>query len=170
MDLPVEKRETLNDLDESSAWPDKVRTLLDSYLREFGIVAEPVRTRWINRVIEKLDTRSGVVATEDMLEEAVERMRNLIEARVALIRGHDPTHDHKQIAQILVLLLDERYRDCLNMLFEHIEPDENIEHVRNALVTAMPIPVPEAAPLAMPVQTILLRSINPLRWLLGHST
>ena len=173
MVLPVARRETLNDIDEAGERLNRVRALLDTYLREFGIISEPARARWIDQVIEKLDTRSEVVATEDILEEAVERMRDLIEARVAAIRNHDPAHDHREIAQILAVLLGEKYTDSLNLLFERIEFGDSsgdIERVRNALVTALPIPVPEESPLAMPVQTIELRSINPLRWFLRHST
>jgi hypothetical protein len=172
MELPVAQGEALNDLDEAGEWQHRAGALLDTYLREFGILAGPARARWIERVIENLDVRAETVATEDILEEAVERMRTLIEARVAAIRGHDPERDHREIAQILAVLLGEDYTHCLSLLFERVEPDEssgNIELVRNALVTALPVPVPEESPLAMPEQTIELRSINPLRWLPGHS-
>ncbi len=159
-------------IDEASECLNRVRTLLDTYLREFGIISEQTRARWIDRVFEELDTRSVVVASEDILEEAVECMRVLIETRVAAIYNHDPAHDHREIAQILAVLLGEKYADSLNLLFERIEFGDSagdIERVRNTLVTALPILVPEESPLAMPVQTIELRSINPLRWLLGRS-
>jgi hypothetical protein len=90
-----------------------------------------------------------------------------------MISKHDPAREHKEIAQILVLLLKEKNADCLNKLFEHSEPDgdlEMLEHLRQACDTSLPIPVPEEAPMAMPVQTIELRPINPLRRLFRRST
>jgi len=169
----MEKGETLSETGTSSDWPDKVKALLDTYLCEFGLDSEATRARWINRVVEDLATRAELVATEDILEEAVEQMRDLIEARIAMISNHDPAREHKEIAQIMVLLLKEKNTGCLNKLFEHSEPDadlEMLEHIRQACDASLPIPVPEEAPLAMPVQTIELRSINPLRRLFGRST
>ena len=169
----MEKGEALSEAGTSSEWPDKVKALLDTYLREFGLDSEVTRARWINRVVEDLATRAELVATEDILEEAVEQMRDLIEARIAMLSNHDPAREHKEIAQIMVLLLKEKNAGCLNKLFEHSEPDadlEMLEHLRQACDASLPIPVPEEAPLAMPVQTIELRSINPLRRLFGRST
>lgn len=166
------ERATLNRADPSAEWQDQVKALLDTYLCEFGIHSERTRARWTNRVIEDLRVRAELVATEDILEDAVEHMRDLIEARIAVICNHDPAREHKQIAQILVVLLNEKYTDSLNMLFEHMEPAgdlETLEGLRHALAACAPVPVPEEAPLAMPVQTIELRSINPLRWLFGRS-
>jgi hypothetical protein len=150
-----------------------VKALLDSYLCEFGLVSAATRARWTNRVIDDLAIHAELVATEDILEEAVERMRDLIEARVAMLSGHDPAREHKEIAQIMVLLLKEKNADCLNKLFEQSEPDgdlEMLEHLRQACDASLPIPVPDEAPLVMPVQAIELRSINPLRRLFGRST
>jgi len=169
----VEKGKTLTETVTNSDWPGKVTTLLDSYLREFGLRSEATRTHWINRVVDDLATRTELVATEDILEEAVEHMRDLIEARVAMVSNHDPVREHKEIAQIMVMLLNKKNADCLNKLFEGCEPDgdlEMLEHLRQACDTSLPIPVPEEAPLTMPVQTIELRSINPLRRLFGRST
>jgi hypothetical protein len=166
MELPVEKGETLSTVSASSEWPDKVRALLDSYLREFGLSSEVTRARWINRVVDELAMRTELVATEDILEEAVEHMRDLIEARVAMLGNHDPAREHKEIAQIMVQLLNEINADCLNRLFEHSEADDDfeaLEHLCHDLVTALPVAVPPEAPLLMPVQTIGLRTINPLR-------
>lgn len=145
-------------------WQDRVITLLDSYLREFGLSSEATRERWIKRVVEKLATRTDIVATEDILEEAVEQMRDLIEARVARLSNHDPARQHKEIAQLLVVLLKRKNTDCLNMLFECGEDDINMpEHLCRSLAVSSPMPVPPEAPLAMPVQIIELRSINPFR-------
>jgi uncharacterized protein (DUF2267 family) len=171
MELPMEKGETLNGADTSSEWPDKVRALLDSYLCEFGLSSEATRARWIGRVVDDLATRDKLVA-EDILEEAVEQMRDLIEARIAMVSNYDPAHEHKEIAQIMVLLLNEKNADCLNSLFESSEPEgdfEQTECLRQILASSLPIAVPDEAPLAMPVQTIELRSINPLRRLFGRA-
>lgn len=173
MDLPVEKRETLNDIVTNSELLNKVTVLLNAYLCEFGIRSAATRARWTDRVIESLATRAGLVASEDMLEEAVEHMRGLIETRVATIFNHDPARDHKDIAQILVVLLNEKYSDYLNRLFEHVEPDEDdeaLQHLRDVITASLPIAIPEEAPLAMPVQRIELLSLNPFRWLFGRST
>jgi hypothetical protein len=173
MDLPVERRETLNDIVTTSELLDKVKVLLNAYLCEFGIRSAAIRARWTDRVIEELTTRAGLVANEDILEEAVENMRGLIEARVATIFNHDPARDHKEIAQILVVLLNEKYSDYLNRLFEHVEPnedDETPQHLRDLITTSLPLAMPEEAPLAMPVQSIELHSFNPFRWLFGRST
>jgi hypothetical protein len=169
----VEKGKTLSDSVTNREWQDKVKTLLENYLLEFGLRSEATRTYWINCVIDDLATRAELVATEDILEEAVEQMRDLIEARVALVSNHDPLREHKEIAQIIVVLLNEKNADCLNKLFEPGRPDgesEVLERLRDQLATSMPIPVPEEVPLVMPVQAIELRSINPLRRLFGRST
>ena len=162
----------MNDINTSSGLLNKVKVLLNVYLCEFGIRSAATRMRWTDRVIEELTTRAGLVANEDMLEEAVEHMRSLIETRVAAIFNYDPARDHKEIAQILVVLLNEKYSDDLNRLFEHVEPDVDDampEHLRNLIAASMPQAIPEEAPLAMPVQRIELRSINPFRWLFGRS-
>lgn len=165
------KRETLSGVDTPIEWPDMARAMLDTYLREFGISAEATRSRWINRVIDEMATQVEPVAAEDILEDALEHMRDLLEARVAMVFKLDSACDHKEIARILVVLFDEKHADYLNMLFEHIEPDGDFEipeYLRNELASSLPIPVPEEAPLVMPVQNIELRSLNPLRRLFGR--
>jgi hypothetical protein len=163
----------LNDINTSSELLGKVKVLLNAYLCEFGIRSTATRARWTDRVIEELATRTGLVASEDILEEAVEHMRGLIEARVATIFNYDPARDHKEIAQILVVLLNEKYSDYLNRLFEHVghdEDDETHQHLRDQITASLPLAMPEEAPLAMPVQSIELHSFNPFRWLFGRST
>ena len=183
MELPVEKRKTLNSIDpgidtviETPAdWLERVNTLLDSYLSALGISTEQTRSRWIRRVVDDLMVRAEHVASEDMLELAVEHMRDLIEARVAMVFNYDPAHDHREIAQVLVVLLNEKYSDCLNLLFECSEANatavnnDMIEKLRRAIEASLPIPVPPGAPMAMPEQAIELRSIFPLRRLLRRS-
>ena len=162
----------MNRADPSAEWQGQVKALLDTYLCEYGIRSERIRAHWINRVVEDLRARTEPVATEDILEDAVEHMRDLIEARIAVVCNHDPAREHKEIAQILVVLLNEKYSDYLNMLFERMEPAgdlETLERLCHALAACVPVPVPPEAPLAMPVQTIELRSINPLRRLFGRS-
>jgi hypothetical protein len=168
----VEKGETLSIADAPGDWPDKVKALLDTYLCEFGLNSNATRAHWINRVVDDLATRTELVATEDILEEAVEQMRDLIQARIALFSNHDPAREHKQIAQIMVLLLNEKNSACLNKLFQYSEASgdvEMLEQLRHGCDTSLLIPVPEEAPLAMPVQAIELRSINPLRRLFGRA-
>jgi hypothetical protein len=100
-------------------------------------------------------------------------LQHLIEARIAVVSNHDPVREHREIAQIMVVLLNEKNADCLNSLFESIEPEgdfEKPECLRRILASSLPIAVPDEAPLAMPVQTIELCSINPLRRLFGRST
>jgi hypothetical protein len=170
MELPVEKREALNEVVASGEWQDRVKALLESYLREFGIISESVRVRWISRVVDYLATRTELVAMDDILEEAVEHMQDLIEARVAMLSHLDPVREQKQIAQMLVVLLNEKNADCLNRLFERSDSDadpETQERLRQAMASSMLIPVPQDAPMEMPVQNIELRSINPLRRLFG---
>lgn len=169
----MEKGETLSITVTPSDWPGKVKALLDSYLCEFGLDSEATRVHWINRVVDDLTTRTELVATEDILEEAVLQMRDLIEARIAMISGHDPARERKEIAQIMVVLLHEKNKDCLNKLFDPSEADldlNTLEHLRHACDTALPVLLPEEAPLAMPVQAIELRSLNPLRRLFGRTT
>lgn len=167
----MEEGETLSGADSSSEWQHRVKALLDSYLCEFGLSSEATRGRWIGRVIEDLATRDELVA-EDILEEAVEQMRDLIEARIAKVSNYDPAREHKEIAQIMVLLLNEKNADCLNRLFESSDPEGDLETpecLRHVLASSLPVAVPDEAPLHMPVQTIELRSINPLRRLFGRS-
>jgi len=177
----VEKRKTLNSVDTvtgsatdsvnttSVEWRERVTTLLDSYLCASGISAAATRSRWIRRVVDDLMMRAEQLASEDMLEEAVEHMRDLIEARVAMVCNYDPARQQREIAHVLVVLLNEKYADCLNLLFECSEADVTaidtgmIEKLRSAIATSVPVPVPPLAPMAMPVQAIELRSIIPLR-------
>lgn len=160
------KGETLSQVDNTGEWRARVRNLLDAYLSELGISGEATRERWIKRVVEVLAARTELVATEDILEDAVEHMRDLIETRVAMTSGLDPAREHKEIAQLLVVLLNKKNADSLNMLFEHLEDAGDFkmsEHLQHAIDSSLPVPVPVEAPLAMPVQTIELRSVNPLR-------
>lgn len=164
--------ETLNDVSISSEWSGKVKGLLDAYLCEFGISSEVSRAFWIDQVIDDLVTRAELVATEDILEEAIEQMRNLIEARVAMVCGYDPVREQKEIAQVIVVLLNENNADCRNKLFERSASGIDaavLESLQQSLKTYKPIPTPTEAPLAMPVQIIELRPINPLRRLFGRS-
>ncbi|MGB5397005.1 MAG: hypothetical protein WBN96_07640 [Gammaproteobacteria bacterium] len=173
----MEKRKTLSAVDTvvdsvnntAAQWRERVNALLDSYLCALGISAAHTRSRWIKRVVDDLGMRAEQLASEDMLEEAVEHMRDLIEARVAMVCNYDRACQQREIAQVLVVLLNKKYADCLNLLFDCSEADVTavdtamIEKLRSAITASLPVPVPPPAPMAMPVQAIELRSIIPLR-------
>jgi hypothetical protein len=168
----MEKREALTEAAKSIELQAKVEALLDDYLYEFGLSSKVTRGCWIKRVIDDLATLADPVASEDILEQAVEYMRDLIEARVAMVCCRNQAREHKEIAQTMLLLLKDKYADCRQKLFECSEPDldlETLEHVRQTLTASSPIPVPPLMPLIVPVQTIELRSLNPLRWLFRRS-
>ena len=162
-------------METSAKWLERVKSLLDNYLSALGISTEQTRSRWIRRVVDDLVLRAEHIASEDIPELAVEHMRDLIEARVAMVFNYDPARDHREIAQVLVVLLNEKYSACLNLLFESSEANatavdhDMIETLRRAIETSLPIPVPPEAPMAMPVQAIELRSVIPLRRLLRRS-
>ena len=177
----MEKRKTLSAVDPvtgsdtpavnttTADWHARVHALLDSYLCALGISAAHTRSCWIQRVVDELALRTGQLASEDLLEVAVEHMRDLVEARIARVCNFDPARQHREIAQVLVVLLNAKHVDCLNLLFDCSEADVSamaparIERLRSAVAASLPVAEPPPAPMAMPVQALELRSINPLR-------
>ena len=140
-----------------------VRSLLDNYLLEMGLRSGTVRRLWVERVVEMLQSQSVEIAPDDVSEEAVERLGNLIEARLADAAPFDPASRTADIARTLVVLQQERHGDLLNALFSDPagEIDEPLrERLRNSVAAAAPWPAPEEAPLEMPVQLIELRTLH----------
>jgi nucleotide-binding universal stress UspA family protein len=154
-------------------WQSRVRNLLDTYLKKFGISSEQTRQRWTDRVIADLKARSEDVPCEDISEEAIEHLRDLIDARLARIGAFDPVQEQSEIARNLVALLNKKHADTLNSFFEHIETHEDgatLEALRQTLAASLPTPMPPEAPLPMPEQTIALRSLIPSQRRTGHSS
>lgn len=164
---------TLNESPLPDAWRARAESLLDTYLIRFGVTSAPARARWIERVIGDLATRADQVATEDLLEEAIEHLLALIERRLAAVCGRDPVRERRAVARTLVALLGERHRDLTNRLLERVadgDDTQTLERVRDACTASSPHPVPVEVPLAMPTQSIELRTLNPLRSLFGRSS
>jgi len=161
---------TLNQPESTPGWQSGTEALLDAYLLKLGITAAPTRAHWIQKVIQELSARAEGVAQEDLQEEAIELVRDLIERRLAVIDHRDPVRERREIASTLVALLGEKHRDIANALFDLGVSDDDADllaRLRAACAASAPRPVPADAPLAMPVQPIELRTLNPLRALLG---
>lgn len=141
--------------------------MLDTYLRKVGIVSVDVRSRWVARIVSELQAHSGEIAADDIVEQAVERLRQTIDARLAQVADLDPLRDGREIAGMLVVLQDVKYADLLNALFAdcaaEVAPTVR-EQLRRAVAAKRPRPVPEDAPTEFPTQVIQLRSLNPLHW------
>jgi hypothetical protein len=166
------ERETLSTPGASTEWQRKAEALLDAYLVRVGVTSAPARARWIRRVIEDMGARAEEVPTEDLLEETIEHIWNLIEQRLAVVENRDPVRERRAIASTLVAVLSEKHRDVTNALLDRTEPGddaETLERLRAACAASAPRPVPENAPLAMPVQPIELRSLNPFHRLFRRS-
>jgi hypothetical protein len=155
----------------TGGWEQATRTLLDEYLREFGLDSADSRACWADRVIADMQARTDVIVEEDIPEEAIEHLLELIGSRLALVARPEASSAHRELARVQFLLMNRNNAAALNALFEHAQekPDPaTLEHVRNQLTGSIPVPVPEEAPLTMPEQAIDLRSLNPLHRLFGH--
>ncbi len=162
------EREILSPLDADMSWAAEVRPVLDSYLRKIGIVSADVRSRWVARIVCELQTHIGEIAADDVVEQAVERLRDTIDARLAMAANLDPLRDGREIAGMLVVLQDEKHADLVNALFA--DGDAELapmvrEQLRRAVAADCPRPVPRDALIDFPTQVIQLRSMNPLHWL-----
>jgi hypothetical protein len=169
----VAEREILSSLDADVSWADEVRPVLDTYLRKVGIVSAELRARWVVRIVCALQARIGEIATDDIVEQAVEQLRDSMTTKLAMVANLDPLRDGREIAGMLVVLHDEKYADLVNALFADWDAELAPmvrERLRSAVAADCPRPVPRDAPLDFPTQVIQLRSMNPLRWLLrrGH--
>jgi hypothetical protein len=150
----------------------EVYPVLDSYLRKVGIVSAEIRSRWVAHVLSGLQMHIGEFSADDIVEQAVERMRDALDVRLARVANLDPINERREIAGIWVVLLEDRYADLMNALFDDsdvvVDPQLR-DQLRTAIAADRPRPVREDAPLDMPLQTIELRHLNPLRWLFRAS-
>lgn len=160
--------EILSSLDADMGLEGEVRPVLDSYLRKLGIVSSEIRSRWVAHVLSGLQMHIGEFSADDIVEQAVERMRDALDARLARVVNLDPINQRREIAGIWVVLLEDRHADLMNDLFEDsdvaVDPQSR-DQLLTAIAADCPRPVRENAPLDMPLQTIELRDLNPLRLL-----
>lgn len=150
-----------------AGWRGDVTGLLDNYLARMGVVSAAVRSRWGAAVVESLVADQAGIAADDIREEAVERLRDAIRARLATLGNIDPVRERREIARRLLVLQAQRNSELLNAIFADtaaIAGGTLAVQLDAALAAAAPCPVPPEAPLAMPVQVIELRPLNPLRF------
>ena len=158
--------EILKKSDLEPQWEAAVKPLLDSYLCAVGILSGNVRSRWVEYVLQGLRLGIGSIAAHDIPEEAIERLRDALDVRLATTAELDPIRERREIAATLVVLQDQKHADLLNTVFA--APDlettpEVRERLRVTFAAERPIPLPADAPMDMPVQAIALRSLNPMR-------
>ena len=162
------EREVLNASDSSASWLNDAQPVLDTYLRKIGIASADLRSRWVAHVLAGLQLNIGEYAADDFVEQAIEGLRDAIDARLARIANLDIVHDRREIAGILVVLQEEQHAALVNTLFQDfgltVDPEVRAQ-LRAAIASDRPRPVRTDAPLSMPVQEIQLRPMNPLRWL-----
>lgn len=156
----------MSEPDAGSTWQIELRPLLDAYLHRVGIESAEVRARWMAHVFLGLQMHLEEFVEDDYVEQAVERLRQLIDARLARVTNLDPVHQRGEIAGVLALLGMGRYAALVNSLFEDyafaIDPAVRAQ-LLHAIAIDRPQPVPRDAPLAMPTQTVRLRSARSLR-------
>ena len=159
----------MSPLNADMSWAAEVRPVLDTYLHKVGIASADVRSRWVARIVCGLQAHIGEIAADDIVEQAVERLRETIVARLARIANLDPLRDRREIAGMLVVLQDEKDTDLVNALFADCDAEVApmvSEQLRRAVAAGCPRPVPKDALTDFPTQLIQLRSMNPLHWLL----
>jgi hypothetical protein len=165
------EREILSTPDPEVNWPSGLTDLLDSYLRKVGIVDANVRARWVAQVLSGLTLHIGEFAADDIVELAVERLRDAVYTRLAKVANLNPIREGNEIAAVLVVLQDARYANLIDAVFENCEseevPPEVREQLRVAVEAGRPRPVPVDAPLEVPIQRIELPSLSPLRRVFG---
>ena len=147
-------------------WQSEAQSVLDSYLCKIGIESSEIRSRWVAHVLSALQAQIGKYAADDIVEQAVERLRNAIDARLAKIADLDPVRERREIAGVLVVLQKEKNADLLHTLFADCDgpiDSQMREQLFSTVIPELPRPVRADARVDMPVQAIELRSINPLR-------
>ena len=162
------EREVLIPPDADTGWVCEVQPVLDAYLRKVGIVSADVRSRWVTSIVAELQVRIGEIAADDIVEQAVERLRDAVDARLAMAANLDPLRDGREIAGMLVVLQDEKHAELVNALFADCDAEVAplvSAQLRRAVAAGCPRPVPRDALIAFPTQLIQLRSMNPLHWL-----
>lgn len=158
----------MSPLNADMSWAAEVRPVLDTYLHKVGIASADVRSRWVARIVCGLQAHIGEIAADDIVEQAVERLRETIAARLARIANLDPLRDGREIAGMLVVLQDEKHAELVNALFADCDAEVAPtvrEQLRRAVAADSPRPVPRDALIGFPTQVIQLRSMNPLHWL-----
>ena len=168
------EREILSTPDADKRWSGQVQPVLNSYLRKVGIVSADVRARWVAHIVAQLQSQIGEIAADDIVEQAVERLRDAIDARLASVANLDPVRDGREIAAILVVLQNEKYADLVNTLFANCDAEAEIapmvrDQLHRAVADNRPRPIPEQAAINMPIQSIKLRPLNPFHWLFRAS-
>ncbi|MEZ5571290.1 MAG: hypothetical protein R3E64_04625 [Halioglobus sp.] len=144
-------------------WQRDLQPLLDDYLRKIGLHSTQARMRWVAHVLAGLHLHVGEFAEDDIVEQAVEHLRDAIDARLALLVDLDRVHQRHELAAVLAVLQNEEYADLVNALFQDFENtgDPHLQKaLRSAILADKPQPVPPDAPLSMPTQTIELRSLR----------
>ncbi len=158
----------MNTPDADLTWQSEAQPVLDSYLRKIGIASAEIRARWVAHVFSGLQLHIQKFAADDIVEQAVERLREAIDTRLARVANLDPLDQPREIAGMLVVLQEEKHTDLMHALFADCEgpvAPQLREQLRSAVACDLPRPVRGDAPLDMPLQSIELRSINPLRYL-----
>lgn len=159
------EREILSTPEASLQWQRELKPILNAYLRRVGISSPEVRARWVEHVLAGLQMHLEEFAAADIAEQAVERLRDAIEARLARLTNLDPVRERRAVAGILALLGDKRYSALVNRLFEDnktsLDPEVRAQ-LLDAIARDRPRPLPAPAPLAMPTQEIQLRSLPAL--------
>jgi hypothetical protein len=154
--------------DADMGWADDIRPVLDTYLRRIGIVSADVHSRWVESIVCELQANIGEISAADIVEQAVERLRAAIDARLAQAANLDPMRNGREIAGMLVVLQDEKHADLVNALFADCDAEVApmvSEQLRRAVAADGPRPVPQDARIDFPTQLIQLRPMNPLHWL-----
>jgi hypothetical protein len=159
------EREPLSTPDAGVNWQRMLKPVLNAYLRRIGISSPEIRAGWVEHVLLGMQMRLEEFSADDITEQAVERLRDAIDARVARLTNLDPVHERREIAGVLALLGNKRYADLASSVFEDygsaVDPDVR-EQLHAAIARDRPRPLPAPAPLAMPTQTIQLRSLPAL--------
>ena len=146
----------------SISWRSDVEGLLDDYLARMGIVSGADRARWVERVVETLQADAGQISADDIGEEAVERMRDLVRARLAALGDIDPVLGRHEIARRLVVLQEKENAGLMNAIFSNTDAAMDqalLGRLGAALAAGAPRPAPPEAPLEMPLQVIELRQL-----------
>lgn len=151
-------------------WQSELQPLLDDYLCKIGMQSSELRARWVAHVLAGLHLNSGEFAADDIVEQAVEKMRDAVDTRLALVGNFDRVHERREIAGALAVLQKDHHTDLVDALFREFNNTEIAElrgRLHDAIRNERPRPVPPDARLAMPTQPIELRVLNPLRRLFG---
>jgi hypothetical protein len=146
-------------------WQSELQPLLDDYLRKIGMQSSELRARWVAHVLASLHLNSGEFAADDIVEQAVEKMRDVVDTRLALVANFDRLHERREIAGALAVLQHEQHRELVDALFGELKGSDMAElrgRLLDAIRSERPRAIPPQAPLAMPTQPIELRWLNPL--------